>query len=239
VGNIYIAIAVAGGRIPRARNDIQSACSGSDALMPTEGCKMGDSYRVIVDPVATLTEAPILAAKVMEYMISRGIISPERRDCVLSKDQGYPPGNNVGEALAQWTPEYTPGVPVPLDQIGDTVRGCVVNGVIEVVGRTVFFNFVDLVRCPLCQADNVHGEWGDAVSRWNKGDDLALLKCICCNEKSPLTEWTFDPPWAFGNLGFEFWNWGPMKRSFVDKVSELLGHKVVSIARKVMVDPIV
>jgi hypothetical protein len=46
-------------------------------------------------------------------------------------------------------------------------------------------------------------------------------------------EWTFDPPWAFGNLGFKFWEWPPLKRRFVDEIKGLLGHEIVMISGKV------
>lgn len=196
---------------------------------------MGDYYRVVVDPRASAAEAPVLAKKVIEYMVRRNILRAERSACVCSDEGGYPPGDNVAEALAQCTSKASK-VPLPLEKIVAYVRQCAVNGVVEVVGRTVFHNGglgVDVVRCPLCQANDVEGNWGDAVGHWYYGDDLAPLQCSKCNEKSPLSDWTFDPPWAFGHLGFQFWNWSPMKRDFIDRISDILGHKVVLVTAKV------
>lgn len=196
---------------------------------------MGSQYRVVVDPRASATDAPVLAKKVIEFMVSRNIIRAERSDCVYSKEGGYLPGDNVDEALAQWTPAAS-NVPLPLEKIAADLRKRAPNGVVEIVGRTVFHNGgagVDVVRCPLCQANNIEEDWGEAVGRWYDGDDLAPLQCSDCNEKSPLIDWTIDPPWAFGHLGFEFWNWSPMKRAFIDRISDILGHKVVLVTAKV------
>jgi hypothetical protein len=203
---------------------------------------MGDSFRTIVDSFASLEEAPVLADRVISYLIERRIVRPERSDCVLGKKGSYPPGENVGEALATWTPhhirgtQHIPGDPLPLETIIHTLRRWSVNGVEEVVGRTVFHNFgagLDVVRCPVCLANQVKADWGDAVGTWYQGDNLAAFRCPSCNESSPIIEWTFDPPWAFGNLGFNFWNWPPMKRGFIDRLSGILGHKVVVIAGKI------
>jgi hypothetical protein len=30
----------------------------------------------------------------------------------------------------------------------------------------------------------------------------------------PLASLEFDPPWAFGNLGFKFWNWPPLEEPY-------------------------
>jgi len=197
---------------------------------------MGDTFRIIVDSTASPQEAPVLAKEVMDYMIGRRIIQAERGEGVLGKDGGYRPGENVEEALASWTPHHSPGGPLAIDKIASDLRRWATNGVEETIGRTVFHNFgagLDVVRCPVCQANNVESDWGDAVGRWYRGDDLAPFQCRSCNESSPLTDWTFDPPWAFGHLGFEFWNWPPMKRSFIDKIAGILGHKVVLVAGKV------
>jgi hypothetical protein len=197
---------------------------------------MGDSFRTIVHPVASLADAPALADKVIAHLIKRKIVGPVRTDCVLGKAGGYPPGDNVGEALATWSPSAGSGVPLSLETIVRDLRRSSCNGVREVVGRTVFHNFgagLDVVRCPICVGNEVDAHWSDAVGRWYDGDDHAAFKCSDCNEDSPITQWTFDPPWAFGNLGFEFWNWPPVKKEFIDQVSEILGHKVVLITGKV------
>jgi hypothetical protein len=197
---------------------------------------MGDYFRTIVDRAVPASAAPALAQRVMDYMIGRRIIQAVRSDCVLRKEFGFAPGENVEEALARWTPAGTPGAPLPVDQIVSDLRGLATNGVVEVVGRTVFHNAgggLDIVRCPLCLANEVASAWGEIVARWHEGDDLAALQCTSCNESSPVTEWTFDPPWAFGNLGFEFWNWPPLNRNFVNTIAGILGHKVAVVVGKV------
>jgi hypothetical protein len=196
---------------------------------------MGEHFRTIVDRTATAHDAPALARKLIDSMIGQRIIRAERTDCALGST-GYPPGENVEEALAMWTPESTPGVRLPLDQVASQLRSMALNGVVAVIHRTVFHNFgagLDVVRCPLCQANDLESDWSEAVSRWYHGDDLAAFQCTFCNEESPITDWIFDPPWAFGNLGFEFWNWPPMRRTFIEKVASILGHRVVLVSGKV------
>jgi len=196
---------------------------------------MGDSFRTIVDPLASLDEAQAMAERVIQHLIERKIVKPERTDRTPGDPGGYPPGENVAEALATWTPCST-GVPLSLEEITHDLLRCGWNGVDAVVGRTVFHNFgagLDVVRCPVCLANQEGKNWGDAIGRWFKGDDLASFRCPNCRESSPITEWKFDPPWAFGNLGFKFWNWPPLKRSFIEQISGILGHRVIMIAGKI------
>jgi hypothetical protein len=192
---------------------------------------MGSTFRTIVEPSASPQDAPALAKKVIHYLIERRIIRPERKS-----EGGYPPGDNVAEALATWTPRDRPGHPLPLEEILHDLLRWSNNGVEEVVGRTVFHNFgagLDVVRCPVCVGNHVKANWGDAIDQWYAGDDLAPFQCPGCTEISPIIEWTFDPPWAFGHLGFTFWQWPPMKRAFIDQIAGILGHKVVVIAGKI------
>jgi hypothetical protein len=196
---------------------------------------MGVSFQTIVDPFASIDEAPALAERVIQHLIARRIVEAERTDCTLSKQGGYAPGENVAEALATWTPRST-GIPLSLEEIIRDVMRWSCNGVEEVVGRTVFHNFgagLDAVRCPVCLANEEESNWGDAIGGWFKGDDFASFQCPNCRESSPITEWKFDPPWAFGNLGFKFWDWPPLKRNFIEQISSILGHKVIMIAGKV------
>src|SRR5262249_10862911 len=125
---------------------------------------------------------------------------------------------------------------VPIETILRTLRSWSNNGVEEIVGRNVFHNMgagLDAVRCPLCLSNQVNADWGVAVDGWYRGDDMAACQCRSCNENGPIKQWRFDPPWAFGNLGFTFWNWPPMKRSFIDQISKILCHDVVLVAGKV------
>jgi hypothetical protein len=164
-------------------------------------------------------------------LIDRRIIQPER-----NKDGKYPPGPNVDEALATWSPSKTRGSfgqPLPPAQILEELLHWSDNGVEEIVGRTVFHNYgagLNAVRCPGCLANQVKGTWSDCINDWFRGDDFATVPCQNCQESSPLTEWLFDPPWLFGHLGFEFWEWPPMKRRFIDAISRILGHKVRMVA---------
>jgi len=36
----------------------------------------------------------------------------------------------------------------------------------------------------------------------------------------------YDPPWGFGYLAFEFWNWGGLRLDFIRQIARLLGHAI-------------
>lgn len=45
--------------------------------------EMGDSFQKLVDKDATADEAERLARRVLAYLVERGVVQPERSDCVL------------------------------------------------------------------------------------------------------------------------------------------------------------
>jgi hypothetical protein len=47
-----------------------------------------------------------------------------------------------------------------------------------------------------------------------------------------LNDWRWQPPWGFGYLGFEFWNWPPLSQGFIAEVGRRLGHRTVLVAGK-------
>jgi hypothetical protein len=178
---------------------------------------MGDYFDIIVDEEATEDEAPVLAASVVEWLISEGIIGSEMTDNVLGSDLGYPPGPNNEKAG------------------GDKVPHLWTNGMHVITGRTVFHPMqgeVSLICSECGERLQWSDEWSDAVGEWYDRKGQGLLACVRCGHTKPITEWRHDPPWAFGNLGFQFWNWPPLTESFIELVSQRLGHKVVHVYGK-------
>lgn len=57
------------------------------------------------------------------------------------------------------------------------------------------------------------------------------MECPSCGAAFPVTEWSFEPGFAFGNLGFTFWNWPPfLSGRLIDEVGRLLSpHRVVLV----------
>lgn len=178
---------------------------------------MGDYFDIIVDEEATEEEAPALGTSVVEWLISEGIISGEMTDNVLGSDLGYPPGPNSDKAGGEKVPDYR------------------TNGMELITGRTVFHSVdreINLICSECGTCFQPPDEWGDAIGEWYDRTGSGLLACVHCGRKKPITEWRHEPPWAFGNLGFKFWNWPALTESFIQQVSQRLGHKVVHVCGK-------
>jgi hypothetical protein len=187
---------------------------------------MGDTFRTIVDREATLAEAPTLADHVSSWLIEEGIIASKRTDCVLGSREGYPPGPRFPYALDKLRD--------PLGIFAKGTRTLSTNGLEIVIGRTVFDSGQGgQILCPSCGEESASWEgWQDAIAQWSDSSGPALLRCALCGRAAPVTEWNYDPPWAFGNLGFTFWNWPSLEAGFVAEVSRILGHRTVVICGK-------
>lgn len=182
---------------------------------------MGDWFQTIVDEEASAEKAETLANEIRDWLIDRGIIQTTMTDCVLGGNgRGYPPGPHFEQAIS-------PGAHHHFLQLWT-------NGLHFVIGRTVFDSGQGetTVLCPKCQTPrDDHTQWVDAIGEWYEGK-TALLRCPHCNTSTPITEWKFDPPWGFGNLGFTFWNWPPLKDEFVSELGERLNHQIVIVKGK-------
>lgn len=176
---------------------------------------MGDWFQVIADPEATAAEADRLAAEVLAWLVDRGIVRPERAGCVLGEG-GHAPGPN-------WR--------VAVTEPGAGLLGLGTNGLEVITGRTVFHSMdLDSIACPHCGSVAVRGavesEWDDflpSIESWYAGGS-GIRTCDQCGQAVGLNDWRWTPDWAFGHLGFQFWNWPPLDPSFVAEVSHRLGH---------------
>jgi hypothetical protein len=182
---------------------------------------MGDYFQRIVDRDVSPDEAQPLAGRIRDWLVGQEIIVGNLTDCVLGGGgKGYPPGANF-ERVVDGEENHT-----------RTLR---TNGLAIVIGRTLFgpgqggFELI----CRQCGLRTNGGQtWGDAVSEWYKGRGTGRFACPRCAHAEPVTEWTYDPPMGFGNLGFEFWNWPPLKNSFIAELSLRLGHRTVFVSGK-------
>jgi len=181
---------------------------------------VGDYYQIIVDRDATSDEAEALALIVRNWLVSEGIIAAEMTDCVLGADFGHSPG-----------PRHARVLRVP----DDGLPGLRTNGLNIIVERQLFYGTPgDLgLVCASCEDLIDDGEeiWA-VIDQWCAGDDSAEYGCPWCGHTELISEWTFDPPWGFGNLGFEFWNWPMLRPEFVDEVTRRLGHRTVLVSGK-------
>ncbi|WP_322749713.1 MULTISPECIES: hypothetical protein [unclassified Frankia] len=189
---------------------------------------MGDSFEIIADVEATETETTALAATVVRWLINTDIIAAEATDCVLGADLGYGPGPRHALALAE--PD-------------DYLSRLRTNGVTVTTGRTAFHPVqgeLGPVVCPRCDQTMLLEDAGtgattkqwevfsDAIGSWHNGGpgDVA---CASCGQVGLLNDWRWigDWPFAFGFLGFTFWNWPRLSDAFVAQVAERLRHRVV------------
>ncbi len=182
---------------------------------------MGDNYQTIADIDADAQSAGDLAKRLCEWMVSKQIIVSEQSDCILGKSLGHAPGDNcdiAADGARTWLPQVH------------------TNGAQFIVGRTVFY------ACPgdwdlVCSACNkrfkYNDEWSTAMGEWYQDKGPGWLACMHCHAKAPITEWQHDPPWAFGYLGVEFWNWPHLRPEFIDEVSKFLGHRVRLVRGKI------
>ncbi|MFI7678959.1 hypothetical protein [Actinophytocola sp. NPDC049390] len=179
---------------------------------------MGEWFQTIADVDATPDEAAGLADEVVAWLVAEGIVLGGRTHCLLgAEDLGYPPGPRCARAADD--------VDVPFP-VGD--------GLDVRIGRTVFHggqSGVDRVSCPHCGASAEWDEVSDTIGTWFESG-VGGHSCRACGRTAGLNDWGWDPPWAFGYLGFTFWNWPPLGSGFVADVASRLGHRVVVVADK-------
>ena len=185
---------------------------------------MGDIFRTIVDCDASSEEAPALAQQVRKSLIAQRIIKEiPTSECVLGAPKGYPPGSRFALALDQT--EDPDGV------FADNTLDLTTNG-LEIVTERRFFWGGGEIFCPRCgKKPETWTGFQDASADW---DNLGsgLLKCAACRHVESITNWKYDPPAGYGNLGFTFWNWPPLSKLFVNGISEFLGHRTVVVTGK-------
>lgn len=198
---------------------------------------MGDYFQTIVDKQASIDEVDNLDQKIIAWLVNSGIVLPTRTDCVLSNGgMGYAPGPNfrdVVEILIQIDPEY-PNKQIIIDHDLESLR---TNGLAVIKKRTVFHSGQGSMEiiCPQCQTAFDHKtlkNWSGAVDEWYGEMGEGIIACSSCGHSETVTEWQYDPPWGFGNLGFKFWNWPPLLPSFVEEVGKQLGHEIIFVYGK-------
>ncbi|MEU4033378.1 hypothetical protein [Streptomyces collinus] len=189
---------------------------------------MGDHFRTVVDLDATATEAPRLAARVLDLLVHEGIVRAERTDAPFGN---HLPGPHWDRAVS---PEDTRWEPT--------------DGLVVHTGRTVFHGGQgepEWARCPRCAAtarlytddyDRIDTAWepfGTAMDLWY-ATGAADVPCPACAAAVPLPDWTWSYDYfAFGHLGFEFWNWPEFSTRFRSLITGALdGHRTVLVRGK-------
>lgn len=184
---------------------------------------MGDLFQTLVDLDATPAEAAELASRALDWLVREAIVSAERTDCVLGAPSGNPPGHGWAKAVADADWEPTDGLRI---DIGRTVfhggqGGAQYATCSHCAGRTWFHTES---WEPIEGADEA---FFDAIDVWYETGEAAVT-CPSCHRASDLASWRWaDDYFAFGYLGFEFWNWPEFSPGFVAELARVLGgHRV-------------
>ncbi|MFC8273255.1 hypothetical protein ACFUJR_12140 [Streptomyces sp. NPDC057271] len=187
---------------------------------------MGNHFQTVVDLDATAAQAPTLARHALEWLVTEGIVRAEPSDCVLGAPLGHPPGPRWASAVAIEDREPCGGLRIE-------------------VGRTAFHGGqgdAQYATCPHCASrtalytddwDHVEGAsepFDRAMSAW-RATGSATVDCVHCGRAGELADWTWaDDFYAFGHLGFEFWDWTEFDPRFLDAFAAALGgHRVVRV----------
>jgi hypothetical protein len=190
---------------------------------------MSEHSITIVDVDVGLTDAPAVAARMLTWLQSEGVIGEGQRAEDIWRDWLQSFGGDLTSPLAgEDKIVYRPG-PNVQKACDPPLRLDLLKNWLEIdVGRTVFHagEHGIGVRCASCDADQTERDetWGNAISDWYSGGDGAF-RCDACSVLAPLRDWTFDPVWAFGHLGFRFCEW-TLKPHFISEFQRRLGHEI-------------
>jgi Zn ribbon nucleic-acid-binding protein len=190
---------------------------------------VSEHHVTIVDIDVSLAEAPAQAARIVAWLQSKGIVAEGVRVGTLWQRWLDSIGSNGSvEQTQDDTIVYPPGPRFRDACTGDDPSTLFYNWLDVKIGRTVFTagEYGIGVHCPSCKAEQsaLGSHWGDAIAQWfeEKEDRFA---CAACGHEAPLRQWDFDPLWAFGNLGFQFSDWGSLKPEFIRDFTTQLGNE--------------
>jgi hypothetical protein len=188
---------------------------------------VGTYFQTIVDvECQDEAEARVLGRRLLDLLIERGIVAPERTTRAHVPEDGHPPGPRFVEALEE-----------PLAQPDEElIRSLVMNVVVVGTKRAVHHagQFGVHLICSACGLrQDASPDWGDAVGEWYDRRGPGLLMCPQCGTERGVTEWGYDPPYGFSALGVSFYNWPPLDPRFIEEIGAFLGHRVLLVCGKV------
>ncbi|MFF4642140.1 hypothetical protein [Streptomyces sp. NPDC001389] len=190
---------------------------------------MGSHFQTVVDLDATPADASALATAGLDWLVREGIVRADMTPCVLGAPLGHPPGLSWQTAVGEADWEPTDGLKVE-------------------TGRTVFHGGQGepaYAVCPHCAGrvvllteawDTVEEAWQpfeEAIDAWH-ATGRAAVTCPGCGRGGELAAWTWDGDYyAFGCLGFEFWDWPAFGPAFLERFARALGgHRLVVVGGK-------
>lgn len=181
---------------------------------------MGDGFQNLVAPEIAAAQAQAAGDRMLQWLVAEQLVLAETKDCVLSDGVGHPPGPQYAKATGKADPHLLKGW---------------TNGLAVITKRTVFHSGqggFELI-CSACKSRFEPPDgWGDAVGEWFEQTGPGDLACPACGVARPIDQWQHDPPWAFGELGFEFWNWPQLSQTFIGEFEKRLGSRIVHVYGK-------
>jgi len=190
---------------------------------------MSEHSVTIVDIDVSLADAPAVAARMLAWLQNEGIVAEGMREGDIHRDWlrsigGDPTSPLVGKDRIV----YRPGPDVGKACDPEVRRDLLRNWLEVDVERQVFHagEHGIGVLCASCGADQTDrsATWGNAIAHWHEGGDGAF-RCDTCHVLAPLRDWTFEPVWAFGILGFRFREWN-LRPDFIADFQRRLGHEI-------------
>ncbi|MFE7778163.1 hypothetical protein ACFU5O_30550 [Streptomyces sp. NPDC057445] len=196
---------------------------------------MGDFYERIVDVEVSHEEAGPLAERMVEWMVTEGLITREMSgDAMysLQVDEGYVPGPNWARAAEEWDDDH---IPAPV---------AVIVGRDHHVGGQGM-DTAEYALCPRCATRTVFIDYPEsfdpdeqvwqpfrgAITDWKETGE-GHARCTACQAVVPITQWQWDSDFALGALAFDFWGWPPLTDDFVAEFSGQLGHRTAQHSGK-------
>jgi hypothetical protein len=190
---------------------------------------MGDYFERIVDVEATGEEAGPLAKRMVDWMVSEGLITREMSgEGVYSTtvDEGYEPGPDwawavQGSAETWWQPgpvavlvgrEYHVGGQGQDEAASATCPRC--------DAKTVIIDYPERFEAD----EEAWRPFRNGIAAWKETGEGSVV-CPVCRASVPVTEWQFDSGFALGALAFDFWGWPPLSDSFLAEFRRELGHR--------------
>jgi hypothetical protein len=184
---------------------------------------MGDHFQIVVDEDVSLADAAQVSREILKWLTERGVVQATPVNCVLGRDEvGYPPGPNYREVIEGSEHE-------------DHLLGLRVNGLQVDIGREVYHPCQGDIKifCPKCRIQSEFNKaWNTSIVEWLRDEGEGLLRCPKCEHIRSVTEWIYDPPWGFGELGLTFWNWPMMRESFVEELRAQFRHRTAFVVGK-------
>ncbi|WP_433382144.1 tetratricopeptide repeat protein [Streptosporangium sp. CA-115845] len=186
------------------------------AMIRDESVINGDRYQWVADPETSPPESRALAQRVVDWLVSEGVISAEKTATDI-----YLPGSQYATEQGNVSPT------------GGTRR------------LTIHYERVichpmtaDFLICPNCEYRLPLRKDGLPTRTWSEVIDLAdcwsyyrptQRECVSCGQGAQLQDWLFDTPWVFCNFAICLWNWEPLDLAFVDRLSAHLGRPLIHV----------